>query len=167
MNLSRNISGTRRRAGFMLLECMVYIIVFTILLGIGMAAFYFCWDHSKALIYATDDITSALRAGERWRADVRGATGAILVEPTAEGETATIPEGTKEIFYRFDAGEVRRQIASSGFSELLLPGVKSSQMKMDARGGVSAWRWEVELIQRRKETHLPLLFTFEVAQTQP
>jgi hypothetical protein len=28
---------------------------------------------------------------------------------------------------------------------------------------VTAWRWEVELTPRRKETHLPLLFTFEAA----
>ncbi|MGD1088419.1 MAG: hypothetical protein ABR955_06800 [Verrucomicrobiota bacterium] len=167
MNLPRNISHTRRQAGILLVECMVYIVVFAILLGIGTRVFYFCWDHSKALIYATDDIASALHAGERWRADVRGATGNISVEPTAKGEVVTIPEGAKEILYRFNSGEVRRQIASSEFSELLLPKVKSSQMKMDARGDVTAWRWELELMQRRKETQLPLLFTFEAVQTQP
>jgi hypothetical protein len=166
MNLPRNISRTRRQTGILLVECIVYIAVFAILLGIGTRVFYFCWDHSKALIYATDDIASALRAGECWRADVRGATGKISVETTAKGEVVAIPEGTKEIFYRFDSGEVRRQIALSGFSELLLPKVKSSQMKMDARGDVTAWRWELEIMQRRRETHLPLLFTFEAVQTQ-
>ena len=30
-----------------------------------------------------------------------------------------------------------------------------------ARGAVSAWRWELELLPCRKETHLPLMFTFE------
>ena len=40
-------------------------------------------------------------------------------------------------------------------------------MKPDARGEVRAWRWELELAPRRKETHLPLLFTFEAAQTKP
>jgi hypothetical protein len=166
MNLPRDISRARRQAGILLFECVVYIFVFAVLLGIGPGVFYFCWDHSKALIYATDDIASALRAGERWRADVRGATGAISVAPTAKGEVVTIPEGTKEILYRFDSGEVRRQMALSGFSELLLPKVKSSQMKMDARGDVTAWRWELELTQRRKETQLPLLFTFEAVPTQ-
>ena len=68
----------------MLMECLVYIAVFAILLGGGTAAFYFCWDHSKALIYATDDIASALHAGERWRADVRAATGKITVETTRD-----------------------------------------------------------------------------------
>jgi hypothetical protein len=167
MKLSRNISKARCESGILLVECIVYLAVFAILLGIGTAAFYFCWDHNKALIYATDDISSAVRAGERWRADVRDATGSISVETTAAGELVKIPEGEKEIIYRFDSGEVRRQMASSGFSELLLPKVKTSQMKLDARGEVRAWRWELELAERRKETHLPLLFTFEAVQTKP
>jgi hypothetical protein len=167
MKLPQNISCQRRQAGILLMECLVYLAVFVILLGIGTTAFYFCWDYSKALMYATDDVESAMRAGERWRADVRAATEKISIETTASGEVVKIPEGEKEILYRFDSGEVRRQLASSEFSELLLSKVKTSQMKLDARSTVTAWRWELELAQRRKETHLPLLFTFEAAQTKP
>jgi hypothetical protein len=167
MKLGTNIPRVRSQGGVLLVECLVYIAVFAILLGLGTAAFYFCWDHSKALIYATDDVESALRAGERWRTDIRSATGNISVATTANGEMLRIPEMEKEIVYRFESGEVRRQMASSDFSELLLPKVKTSQMKLDARGEVRAWRWELELAQRRRETHLPLLFTFEAAQTKP
>src|ERR1035437_4380458 len=157
MKLPRTISKMRRAAGIMLTECLVYLAVFAILTGIGTAAFYFCWDHTRAVIYATDDIASALRAGERWRADVRGATGKISVETTATGELVRIPETEKEIVYRFESGEVRREISTLRNSQLLLPKVKISQMKADARGTVSAWRWELELTPRRKETQLPLL----------
>lgn len=150
-------------AGYLLIECLVYFGVFAILLGIGYGAFYVCWDYSKALHYATDDITAALHAGERWRADIRNATGKITVETTAAGERLRIPCGTNEVLYRFNAGEIHRQVASSDFSELLLPTVKASQMVRDARGPVSAWRWELELKSRRKEARLPLLFTFEAA----
>ena len=167
MKLRTHIPHVRSQGGILLVECLVYLAVFAILLGIGMAAFYFCWDHSKAMIYATDDIASALRAGERWRADVRSASGKISVEATTNGEVLRIPETEKEIIYRFGTGEVRRQIASETFSRLLLSKVKASQMKMDARGEVTAWRWELELAPRRRETHLPLLFTFEAAQTGP
>jgi len=167
MKLPRTISKLRRAAGIMLTECLVYLAVFAILSSIGMAAFYFCWDHTRAVIYATDDIASALRAGERWRADVRGATGKISVETTATGELVRIPGTEKEIVYRFESGEVRREIPASKNSQLLLPKVKISQMKADARGTVSAWRWELELTPRRKETQLPLLFTFAAAQTKP
>jgi hypothetical protein len=166
MKLSQNISRARGTLGMLLLECLVYISVFAILLGGATTVFYFCWDHSDALIYATDDIASALRAGERWRADVRAATGKITVETTATGELVRIPEGARSVSYRFESGEVRRQTSASNNPELLLANVKTSQMEMDARGAVSAWRWELELVPHRKETHLPLLFTFEVAQAK-
>jgi hypothetical protein len=165
MKLSTANSNPRRVAGIMLIQCLVYIAVFAILTSIGLAAFYLCWDHSKALIYATDDIGSALRAGERWRADVRAATGKISVESTAAGEVVRIPEPEKEIIYHFESGEVRREIPTLKTSQLVLPAVSASQMRAEARDGVTAWRWELALRARRQETQLPLLFTFEAAQT--
>ncbi|MGB7746968.1 MAG: hypothetical protein WBN75_06750 [Verrucomicrobiia bacterium] len=158
-----SISHARARAGIILVECLVYLGVFAVLLGIGYGTFYVCWDYSKALHYATDDITSALRAGERWRADIRNATGKITVETTAQGEQLRIPRRTTAIIYSFKAGELHRQFASSRSSELVLPTVKASQMVKETRGPVTAWRWELEVTSRRKETHLPLLFTFEAA----
>jgi hypothetical protein len=150
-------------AGYLLIECLVYLSVIVVVLGLGFGAFYVCWDYSKALHYATDDINAALHAGERWRTDIRSATEKITVETMPEGEVLRIPCGTNEVLYRFNAGEIRRQVASSDFSELLLPTVKASQMVTEARGPVAAWRWELELKSRRKEARLPLLFTFEAA----
>ncbi|MGD0743550.1 MAG: hypothetical protein ABSA45_00190 [Verrucomicrobiota bacterium] len=168
MKLPPSISGARDQTGVLLLECIVYIAIFALILGLGLATFFLCWDNSKALLYATDDISAALRAGERWRADVRSATGKITVETTSQGEFLRIPHGTNAILYSFSAGEIHRQLASSDFSESLLPTVNASQMVLDKRGPVSAWRWELELKSRRKETHLPLLFTFEAAaETAP
>lgn len=157
-----------RLAGVTLIECLVYVAVFSILLGLGTAAFFFCWEHTKAVAYATSDIESALRAGEHWRADVRAATGTISVESTASGQVVTIPEGGKEISYRLATGQLWRQSSLPNFAQLLLPKVKSSQMQSDPRGQVTAWRWELQLNERRRETHLPLVFTFEaVPKTNP
>jgi len=160
-------SKSRRNEGVLLMECLVYIAVFALLTSIGLAAFYLCWDHSKALIYATDDIGATLRAGERWRADVRHATGKISLESSAAGELVRLPEREQFVVYRFEAGEVRREIPALHTSELLLARAKTSQMSTELRGGVTAWRWELELGLRRTETQLPLLFTFEAAQTNP
>ena len=167
MNLPQNISRKRRSAGVLLIECLVYLAVFAILLGMGTAAFYFCLDHTKSLIYATDDIASALRAGERWRADVRAATGKITVEFSPAGEVVRIPESEKEIIYRYASGELHRESSTLKNPQVLFSKVKSSRMESAVRGGVSAWRWELELTERRQENHLPLLFTFEAAQTKP
>jgi hypothetical protein len=152
-----------RAAGITLIECLVYVAVFGVLLGLGTAALFLCWNHTKAVAYATNDIESALRAGEHWRADVRAATGTITVETKASGEVVSIPEGGTEIFYRLAAGELWRQTSPQNVSQLLLPNVKSSQMQADPRGQLAAWRWELQLSERRRETHLPLMFTFEAA----
>jgi hypothetical protein len=167
MKLPCSISPVRRRSASLLVQCLVYIAVFGLLLGFGTAAFYFCWDHTKAVIYAVNDIESALRAGEGWRADVRRATGKISVENTSSGVVARIPAGENEIIYRFAAGELRREIPARHISRLLLDKVAASAMKADEHGSVRAWRWELELTPRRQETQLPLAFTFAAAQTPP
>jgi Tfp pilus assembly protein FimT len=167
MKLRTNIPAVRRRSGVTLIECLVYISVFAILLGIGTASFYLCWDHTRGTVFTADEIEAALRAGECWRADVRAATGAISIETTATGETVRIPEGRGEILYRFADGELRREVPAQNNSRLLLAKVKTSEMKTEARDGVTAWHWELETIPRQKNMHFPLQFTFEAAQMKP
>ncbi|HUC86311.1 MAG TPA: hypothetical protein VL970_14025 [Candidatus Acidoferrales bacterium] len=156
-----------RFAGILLIECLVYIAVFAILTSIGLATFYLCWNQSKAVVYATDDISAALRAGERWRADMRSATGPVLLEQSAGGQTVRISEAGGEVIYRFKASEVRRERSKSQNPDLLLSRVKTSQMSVEPRDGVTAYRWELQLALRRPETQFPLVFTFEAAQPKP
>lgn len=166
MKTHAHSSNRSRRSGTLLLECLVYIAVFAILLSVGVLAFNRCWDYSKALRYATNDVESALRAGECWRADVRAASGKIAVQKTADGETVQLIEPNQTVVYRFANGELRREIPAQNISRLLLAKVKTSQMQLDARGNVTAWRWEIELIERRPQMRLPLLFTFEAVSNQ-
>ena len=142
----------------------MYIAVFAILLGIGTASFFFCWDHTRATISTTMAIGASLQAGETWRADVRAATGKITVIANATGEVVQIPAAGGEIIYRFANGELRRENRAQNSSRVLLPHLKSSAMKTERRGAVTAWRWELEVAPPRKEMRLPLLFTFEAAQ---
>jgi len=161
------LSQSLRTRGIMLTECLVYLAVFSILTSIAFASFYLCWGQSEALIFASDDVSSAVRAGERWRADVRAATGKISVETTPSGELVRIPRGKEEIFYSFHNGSVWRKISSANVSQKLFAKAESSKMILDARDAVTAWRWELVLPERRPESQLPLLFTFEAAQTKP
>ena len=152
---------TNRQAGILLLECIVYISVFAVLLGGGTAVFCYCWDHTRATILAAHDVQTVLLEGEQWRKDVRAATGKISMETTPKGEMLRIPAGQREIVYRHEAGELRREISGQKSSKAFPVKVKASEMKPEVRGRVTAWRWELELTPPRKETHLPLLFTFE------
>ncbi|HEX3624973.1 MAG TPA: hypothetical protein VH280_06035 [Verrucomicrobiae bacterium] len=164
MKLLPNISHAKAQSGSLLIECMVYLAVLVILISIALGAFYTCWNGFGAMISTTDDVRAALHAGERWRADVRSASGTISIESTASGQVVNIPEDGKQIIYSFDSGEMRRQMGLKGLSQLVLPKVKSSEMKSDVRGGVKAWQWELELPERPRGPHVPMLFTFEAAQ---
>jgi hypothetical protein len=150
-----------RASGILLLECVVYLGVLMIVLAVGGTAFYLCWDNARDLRRNADDITRALRAGERWRADVRSATGPIVIEAEPDGQVVRIPSGTNEILYAFNFGAVGRKLASADDWTILLPRVNSSHMQPDERMQVQAWRWELELTPGRKKPGLRPLFTFQ------
>src|SRR5581483_2470133 len=108
-----NFPNSKSRHGIMLIECMVYLAVFVVLLGVGFSSFYLLWDNSMALQRTTDDIGNALRAGEAWRADVRDATGKIQIENDSDGLVLKIPRGKSEIDYRFSDNSICRKNAGS------------------------------------------------------
>jgi Tfp pilus assembly protein FimT len=152
-----------REHGFTLIEMVVYMALFVVVVGCATRTFYDCWDNTKALRNNADDVARALEIGERWRADVRAATGVVQLTATDGAEEFRIPAPAGEVTYIFANGEIRRQAGSTDLNTLWLSNVKSSQMQSDARGHVAAWRWELELKPARKEARLRPLFTFESA----
>jgi hypothetical protein len=140
---------------------MVYISVVVVLLGAMFVMFYRCVDSSLGLRRNADDITSALHAGERWRADVRASTGMLRVEQDPEGVILRIPNGKSDVSYRFLSNAILRQVGSGTWS-CVLPNVKTFRMESDPREMVTSWRWELELEPRHKGqvTRLRPLFTF-------
>jgi len=153
----------RKAAGFMLIEALVYIAVVFVLLGVGYEALYRCIDSSIALRRNADDITSALHAGERWRADVRLANRHIRLEQTPAEQIARLEGARGEVAYRFSTNAVFRRVGKGPWVRLL-SSVKSSVIQPDARQHVTAWRWELELQSRQAGSVKPgrvcPLFTF-------
>jgi hypothetical protein len=135
--------------------------VLGVILAIGSAAFYRCWDDNKAITRNGDDIVRALKAGDAWRADLRSATGPVQIASTGSEQTMRIPHGNEELIYVFADGEVRKQAGRDAPWSMVLTKVKSSQMESDKREHVTAWRWEVELVAGRKNAKVRPLFTFE------
>jgi len=156
--------SSKRRAGIMLVECMMYLVIFSVLLAISFEAFYKCWDNSEALGYAGDDVVKAMRAGELWREDVRSATGKILVTTNADGQAFRIPHGKTAVVYTFNSSEMRRK---SGADESVVLGtIKTSRMEISKRTQTSAAVWELELTPHNAKARMPLLFTFIAAGPQ-
>ena len=148
------------RQGYSIIECLVYGFVLLVLLGVAYGAFYQCVDNSYAARRNADDLTSALRAGERWRADVRAAGGSIKAEQTSEGDLLRLVGERGQVDYQVSSNAILRRV-NSGPWQRLLENVKASEMLADSHPGVTAWRWELELKPRtKKPVRLAPLFTF-------
>ena len=147
----------------MLVEALVYISLVGVVLGTGFAVMYRCVDNSVVLRRNAQDMTAALNAGERWRADIRGARQPLHVETTETGQTLQLTTQKGEVLYRFETNTVTRCIEGQPGIRLLTE-VKNSEMRADPRQKVNAWQWEVELLPRAKGYTKPgrvrPLFTF-------
>jgi hypothetical protein len=153
----------RRRAGVILGECLIYIAVWSVLLGLSFATFYRVFDSATRLRRGAADIARALQAGERWRQDVRRAAGPIQVQ-SVEGaveQALHIPLPSGEIIYFFTGTNVLRRASADAPWLEALHGVKVSRMKRDVRERLVAWRWEVELTTGKKKIDVRPLFTFQ------
>ena len=148
---------------YLMIEALVYIAVVFVLLGAGYAAMYRCIDNSIALRRNADDITSALHAGERWRADVRSATSQARLETTDAGQLLSFESPRGPVSYRFSTNAILRSVGAGPWTRLL-PNVKSSTMKSDPRQYASPWCWELALAPRTQGSVKPgrvrPLFTF-------
>jgi hypothetical protein len=155
---------------YLLIEALVYISAVFVLLGAGYAAMYRCIDSSVALRRNADDITSALHAGERWRADVRSATSQVRLESTEAEQLLYLEGASGTVVYRFTTNALARRVGAGPWVRLL-PNVKSSTMTSDPREYVTPWRWELELETRAKGSVKPgrvrPLFTFIAVPERP
>src|ERR1041384_1970069 len=124
----RFLAGCR---GVTLVECLVYISVLFIVLGVAGSALYQGMKQSAALRRNAEDIATALRAGERWRAAVRAATGPIRVVNSDDGQTMNIPTAGAEVVYAFHDGAVWRGSDASSPQLPTLPRIATSRVVMD------------------------------------
>jgi hypothetical protein len=161
MKINRTNFFSRRERGIMLIDCIVYCGLFFIVTGLAFELFYTCWDNAKAFRRNADEIVGTVKAGERWREDVRAATARLRVEYSPTGEVVRIPQPRGEVSYRFSDGALWRRSSAKGEWMEILAGVKSSRVEPDKRSQITAWRWEVELTPHRKDARMRPLFTFE------
>ena len=110
-------SPAKAAPAYLLIECLVYIGLVFVILGVGYAALYRCINDSIALRRNADDITRSLLAGERWRADLRKASGPARIETTPSAEQLlVIPTRQGDISYRFSTQGVFRRAADHPWS---------------------------------------------------
>ena len=146
--------------GILLIECLVYFSIWLVVMGLAFAAFYRCLDYSKALSRNAADIVRVLQAGERWREDVRRATGPLERFEFDDDLALHIPQTTGETIYVFVKDGIWRSTGERAPWMKILSGVRSSRMLKDERERVVTWRWEVELKNAQKAARVRPLFSF-------
>lgn len=159
----RSTSLCFQRAGYLLIEALVYIGLVFLLLGIATTALYRCIDNSVGLRRNADDIARAVHIGELWRDDVRAATKGISLENTGNQHVLRLKQSSREVEYRFSDNAVYRRIGEGPWSAIL-DQIAASSMERDPRSTVTAWRWELELQPKAhgsfKTGRVRPLFTF-------
>ena len=138
----------KRDSGISLIECLAYISGLAIVMGLAYGAYYRCMATSNGMRRNATDIVDALQCGERWREDVRRATGDLSVSEVSGRQTVRIPQKSGVVIYVFENGTIERSADGKNWNAVL-PNVKTSQIKKDERKQVVAWRWEVELNSRK------------------
>ena len=159
---SRRGRSRSSERGILLIECLVYIAVGSILLGLAFLAFYRVLDNAKSIRRNSMDIGRVLQAGERWRDDIRRATGELKRvggEP-GKDQALHIPQEGGEVVYYFTGRDVLRRASEGEPWTEALTGVNASDMILDTRPHVDAWRWEVEIDPGRKKVSIRPRFTF-------
>jgi type II secretory pathway pseudopilin PulG len=150
---------------FTLIEVLVYMGVFTVLMGLGFATLFTSIDNSTALRCGADDIVNALHAGERWRSDVRSSNAAFL-EGNPAGPILRLSGSHGEVSYRFADHTLFRRLGTGPWMQALTR-VKTAGFVSEPRANLAVWRCELELQKRsRKSGGLRPLFTF-VAVSAP
>ena len=162
MITSDNRRSRLREQGILLIECLVYIALVSILLGLAFLAFYRVLDNARSIRRTSMDIGRVLQAGELWRRDLRHATGPLkrVAGESGPDQALHIPQGEGEVVYYFTGHHVLRRDGEEAPWIQALSDVRASRMLPDPREHVDAWRWEVEINPGRKRASVRPRFTF-------
>lgn len=150
--------------GASLIEMLIYIGLLAVVLGLGINALIRLWGSHGILRRQADGIVLAADVGERWRADVRAATGPIRDETDPVRQRVIIPVRDDAITWDFGHGVLWRQATQARKAAPLLWGIRSSHMSAEPRENVAAWRWELELEPATKRSRTIPRFTFFAVQ---
>jgi hypothetical protein len=160
MILAWEIARREQRRAIVLIDLLVYISLLAFVLILMAVAFDQGMQQCTHLRRNVADIERAMKAGERWRSDVRAATGEPWTEMKDGQEFFHIPVGTNEIAYSFQSNRVYRFDLGKEAWEVALLNVKGTEILAEKREHAAGWRWELELERRQRTAHVRPLFTF-------
>lgn len=158
MKLNRNIATGRR--AFTLVELLTYLTVVGLVMSLTVTTVFQLIRQTRDLRRNCEDIAQTAQTGERWREDIRASLAPPTTEAGTDSPSFRIPTGTGDVVYSLIDGILWRKSAEKTDPEPVLRRVKSSELTSETRGGVTGWRWEIELQTRHEGGPVKPLFSF-------
>jgi hypothetical protein len=171
MNLHPSIASprTRRRhssgrptAAFTIPELLIYIVSLLAVSAVAFTALNRMWSATGRMAATADDSTACLRAGERWRHDLRAASTPPRIEEN--GSVCILQSGSQRVAWFHFQGRLWRQ-AGSLPAAVWCERVESCRFTPDPRKHVPAHRLELALFKRSPRSPLPLQMDFVAVPT--
>jgi hypothetical protein len=142
-----------------LIECLVYMTVMFIILGLAFTAFYQCQTNAIALQRNAAEIARTIRAGEQWRNDVRQSPGLSYLDQDGI-KFIQLPATNGEVAYVFSGSNIWRKLAGKDQWVVFLENVKASEMKMEKRNDLTVCSWDLELKEHHQKSRVKPMFSF-------
>lgn len=162
--------SSRTIGGFTLVELLCYIAVIGLVTSMAMATLFQLIRQTSALQRNCEEIATAVKAGEIWRADIRRTPRDSLPALTPDaGQTPgslVLSMPGRTIVYRVKDGAVWRKAGANAPEEAILHGIKASRFSAAPGKSISAWRWEIELKGSERAGVTRPLFSFTAVPTE-
>jgi hypothetical protein len=155
MKLHASHAGSSR--GLTLIELLVYIGVLLTVSAISFSAVMRLWTATGSLSAATDENGAALRAAEQWRADIRAASGPVVL--SEKGTRCVIPTPHGPITWTHSLDALWRQVDSQP-GNLWVPRVAICSFEPDPRTHTTPIRCDLLLTPRSTKATQAPTFTF-------
>jgi type II secretory pathway pseudopilin PulG len=155
MKLHESQPASRR--GLTLIELLIYISVLLTVSAVSFSAVMRLWSATGNLSAATDENGAALRAAEQWRADIRAASGPVVL--SENGMRCVIPTTNGTITWTHSLEALWRQLDSHPGS-LWVPRVQICSFEADPRIHTTPVRCDLLLIPRSTKATQAPTFTF-------
>lgn len=159
--------SNRADCGITLIDCLVYMALFGLVTGLATACAFKLERQSREMRQRAEEISRALKAGERWRADIRSATNHPMLVPYRGQSLLRIQTKDGDVLYFFESGNLWRKPAQAREFGLFLPDVKQCSVTEDRRRHAAGWLCEIELATKRKQGKMLPLFSFRAVDPRP
>jgi hypothetical protein len=143
-------------SGATLVEVLVFFSLLLVFMAIGFAAYDRVWFESRRLEQRADAVRGLTQFGERWREDIRSASGPPLIH--VDGRGMDIPVGTRVVTWKFEGKPAFLSRTAQGERFQLAPwALSGGSFSRIPRPNCTGWATDIQFLASRSAPRPPVL----------